>query len=354
LRLYRIESEDALVEYEHHDFDAEHHEKVLHKWLQNSPHVLLDSERLLVIGSEARTKMGSYIDLLALDKNGNTVVLELKRGKPDREVVAQVLSYASYVEGMSPEDLEEIFKGAIQEEGPSLVDAHKAYFNLDREGMTVTLNRSQRIVIVAKEISSELLQMVTYLRKKGIYMECAVFNYFKTKSGEELLSTDVVIGGPPNEDQIVTTKKKGRTNKKAFMESVDEFGRPVFDALLHMAESEGLRVSWGGVGFTLNAMVDGKSVGLCYAYPPSSAWHQTFQTFFSAIRSKTSDADRIIKSYREELLATGLFGVSSNGVDLHLRIDHRIDNASIEKFVEIIRNLSRSVAKQRLVEKMRV
>ncbi len=35
-----------------------------------------------------------FSDLLGLDKDGNIVIVELKRGKTPREVVAQLLEYA--------------------------------------------------------------------------------------------------------------------------------------------------------------------------------------------------------------------------------------------------------------------
>jgi len=52
---------------------------------------------LLLIGRQVPTAQGKFIDLLALDMEGNVVVLELKKGKTPREVVAQLLDYGSWV-----------------------------------------------------------------------------------------------------------------------------------------------------------------------------------------------------------------------------------------------------------------
>lgn len=68
-------------------------EKDLHQFLLRDPSLL--GARLLVIGSEVATPHGKFLDLLAIDADGNLHVLELKRNQTPREVVAQVLDYGS-------------------------------------------------------------------------------------------------------------------------------------------------------------------------------------------------------------------------------------------------------------------
>jgi hypothetical protein len=48
-------------------------------------------------GQQYYTEEVGYIDLLAKDKNGNFVVIELKKGRRDDEVVGQVLRYMGWV-----------------------------------------------------------------------------------------------------------------------------------------------------------------------------------------------------------------------------------------------------------------
>ena len=51
---------------------------------------------LLILGRQVPTSHGGYIDLLALDADGRAHVLELKRDRTPRYVVAQALDYGSW------------------------------------------------------------------------------------------------------------------------------------------------------------------------------------------------------------------------------------------------------------------
>ena len=67
---------------------------------------IVDSS-LLLIGRRVPTSYGKFIDLLALDADGNLVVMELKRNRTPREVVAQLLDYGSWVRDLEDDDKDE-------------------------------------------------------------------------------------------------------------------------------------------------------------------------------------------------------------------------------------------------------
>jgi RecB family endonuclease NucS len=43
----------------------------------------------MIIGQQVRTAFDKYIDLLAIDASGSVIIIELKRNKTPRDVVAQ-------------------------------------------------------------------------------------------------------------------------------------------------------------------------------------------------------------------------------------------------------------------------
>ncbi len=65
---------------------------------------------LMLVGRQVITDHGSRIDLLALDEDGTLYVIELKRSRTPREVVAQALDYGSWVRRLSAERLAHIFE----------------------------------------------------------------------------------------------------------------------------------------------------------------------------------------------------------------------------------------------------
>lgn len=63
----------------------------------------------LLIGRQVRTNYDKLIDLLAMDANGSVIIVELKRNKTPRDVVAQTVDYASWVASLSDSDIVEIY-----------------------------------------------------------------------------------------------------------------------------------------------------------------------------------------------------------------------------------------------------
>jgi RecB family endonuclease NucS len=64
---------------------------------------------LMIIGRQIITSFGKIIDILVINSEGNLSIIELKRNKTPREVVAQVLDYASWIQGLSYNDIVQIY-----------------------------------------------------------------------------------------------------------------------------------------------------------------------------------------------------------------------------------------------------
>src|SRR5215471_3435897 len=70
---------------------------------------------LLLIARQVRTDFGGIIDILAVDVDGHLHVLELKRDRTPREIVAQALDYGSWAQNLTLDRVSAIY--ADQHEG---------------------------------------------------------------------------------------------------------------------------------------------------------------------------------------------------------------------------------------------
>src|SRR5271167_1666418 len=66
------------------------------------------SPQLFLIGSQVPTIYGKFVDILALDDEGNVVVIELKRDRTSRDAVSQLLDYASWAMDLNYSDIQQI------------------------------------------------------------------------------------------------------------------------------------------------------------------------------------------------------------------------------------------------------
>jgi RecB family endonuclease NucS len=69
---------------------------------------LVDGD-LLMVARQVRTDFGGIIDILAVDAEGHLHLLELKRDRTPREIVAQILDYGSWVQSLTVEKVSTIY-----------------------------------------------------------------------------------------------------------------------------------------------------------------------------------------------------------------------------------------------------
>jgi hypothetical protein len=151
-------------------------EAALHDLVQDAPQMLplAGSPRLTVLGREVGLGAG-YADLIAVESSGRLVIIEVKlavNAESRRAVVAQVLSYAGYLQGLNPDQLEsQVLARHLVPRGSVLaaVEADDQQYALDpaafRDGLAKTLAEgSFRLVIVLDSAPDELIQVVGYLQ----------------------------------------------------------------------------------------------------------------------------------------------------------------------------------------------
>ena len=123
-------------------------------------------EDLLLIGEEVQPAefVKDRIDLLALDSEGVTVVIELKRGADNKLQLMQAVSYAGMVSEWEPERVLRQYAGFAKK---PLEDARDDIEQFLDEGLG-TLNQSQRVILLADQFPYEVLIGSKWLREKDL------------------------------------------------------------------------------------------------------------------------------------------------------------------------------------------
>ena len=149
----------------------------LETWLANDPSLLgID---ILLIGRQIVTDHGRRIDLLGLDRDANCVVIELKRGRTPRDVVAQLLDYGSWVQNLGFDSVDAICHGY---RGKGAAESYAEVFG---DSLPNTVNSEHSLFLVASELDDSSERIITYLSEThSLAINAVLFTCFDTPAGE--------------------------------------------------------------------------------------------------------------------------------------------------------------------------
>ena len=145
----------------------------LQEWIANNPSSL--GEELLIIQKEfcGFTETNERLDLLALDKFGNLVVIENKLDDSGKDVSWQAIKYASYCSSLTKQDIIKIYQDYL---GTSAIATDKLCDFFDGKDISeIVLNQglnSQRLILVAANFRKEVTSSVLWLLNFKIRLQC--------------------------------------------------------------------------------------------------------------------------------------------------------------------------------------
>ena len=162
----------------------------------------------LLIGRQVRTDFDKMIDLLALDANGNVIIIELKRDKTPRDVVAQAIDYAAWVVTLADYQLIDIYQAfaeRYQRPHASLEDAFEVKFGITLD--SVALNENHQLVVVATQLDASSERIINYLNDHAQLAINALFFAAFEDQGNQYLSRAWMID-PDEPPQPVARKPR--------------------------------------------------------------------------------------------------------------------------------------------------
>ncbi len=234
--IYRLDKEkDRIVACEETDFKSNNilERQHLEKWIENYPDIL--GEELLVITTEYSKfdKTSERLDILALDKDGELVVIELKRDESGKNVDLQAIKYAAYCSNMTLDQVSRLFKARMEKASKALTEEQAKQEILkfiDNEDFEELSDRP-RIILVARQFRPEVTSSALWLRKFGLDVSCVRLAPHVMGDGSIAFESNVLIPLPEASDFIVESERKDNQSLTVTQEEYVEFYRELIKRL---------------------------------------------------------------------------------------------------------------------------
>ena len=187
----------------------------LQEWLAANPEAL--GEKLLIIQKEFAGFDGTAerLDLLALDKEFNLVVIENKLDDSGRDVTWQALKYASYCSSLTIADILKLYQQYLNQHFPdqeATSQLDKFYGGRDYLTQLNQVSNNIRIMLVAASFRKEVTSTVLWLLNYNVRLQCHQVTAYQL--GEHLLlRVEQLI--PLRETQDYTIRMANKAQEEA-------------------------------------------------------------------------------------------------------------------------------------------
>ena len=139
-------------------------------------HVAAIDQDILVVAEEFGNWEDSWrrVDLLALDKNANLVVIELKRVAEGGHMELQALRYAAMLSTVDFPQVVEAYAKLLKQLGKEADKAEQALLDFLEEpsAAQVEISNTPRIILMAPSFSLEMTTTVLWLNERGLDIRC--------------------------------------------------------------------------------------------------------------------------------------------------------------------------------------
>lgn len=181
----------------------------LQEWICKNTDIL--GERLLIIQKEFSgfDDTRERLDLLAIDGEGNLVIIENKLDDSGKDVVRQSLKYASYCSSLTKQEIRTIFQDYLDEQNEDgMAENILCEFLKVEDFNEVELNYDdQRIIMIAANFRKEVTSTALWLLEHNIKIKCIKVTPYEL-DGNILLDTEQIIPITDAEEYLIKVANK--------------------------------------------------------------------------------------------------------------------------------------------------
>ena len=179
----------------------------IQEWIEKTPDIL--GEELLIIAKELILSSGKRLDLLAVDRRGALVIIELKRDDSGSDVEWQAIKYTSYCSSLTQTDIFKHFAEYLGGDAGEAQDKIEEFIDTEIED----LNEKQRIILVSKEFHSEVASAVLWLREYEVDIECVRLSPHLDENQNLFINPEIIIPLPEAKDYIQKKETKQKEQR---------------------------------------------------------------------------------------------------------------------------------------------
>lgn len=286
----------------------------LQEWIAKNPSILWEEFLIIQKEFDGFGDTRERLDLLALDKEGNLVIIENKLDDTWRDVVRQSLKYASYCSTLKKGDIINIFQSYLDKNWNNKSAQWELEWFYDWEEfdeIEFNTTQSQRIILVAanfrKEVTSTALRLMNY----WIKVQC-----FKTtiyvQWDSHFLTMDQIIPIPDAEEytikiaekqqeqaQIQTSQSKKHKIRREFRQKLLPESNKLISLFSNVNPTDDHRLSaWSGISWVPYSYIITRNYCSIELYP----WHkETAEENMKIWEYLYNHKEEIEKSFGDEL-----------------------------------------------------
>ena len=174
----------------------------IQEWIAANPGILGDD--LLIISKEFRgfDRTNERLDLLAVDYDGNLVIIELKRDDTGADAHWQAIKYASYLRHANADEIVGMLANYAQI--PKSEAINRLLHHLQADDFTI-LNNDQRIILASHRFAREVTTAVLWLNEKSPNLITCIqlMPYHDQQQGTLYVQASTIIPLPGVDDYLV-------------------------------------------------------------------------------------------------------------------------------------------------------
>ncbi|HAN10622.1 MAG TPA: hypothetical protein DCP90_08445 [Clostridiales bacterium] len=191
--------------------------KHLQEWIEKNPECL--EKDLLIIQKEFNgfNDTNERLDLLALDKDGNLVIIENKLDDSGRDTVWQSLKYSSYCSTLKKDQIKDIYQEYLSKNNKDENAEEKLvefFDNIDYKEIILNQGQSQRIILVAREFRKEVTSTALWLMNYKLKIKCVKVTPYQLDE-QLFLDIEQIIPVKESEDYIISMLDKESENSES-------------------------------------------------------------------------------------------------------------------------------------------